>query len=409
MVKLRSTTGRLFGIFLAYLPLRFLIYFIATKWKLPHTNLIELASEIFICLAAVWLVATNLRMIWPKLRDWHHWPLVIKLAVALVAWAIVTLSFTTAGASQAVRGLRLDFLGLGILVTLWLVPVSDQDQSSLFDLARWGLLFIATTGLLELIFGSGYLHVLGFVPYQFFAGKIHQVHGLLPTPNMFGSALVLLVTLLFRQRSRPNLILLTLLGILVGSSFSRSAWLALSILGALIFFANLRHGIFTWGVGLLALGLAGGIGWGTLYYHSGLHTVATHDRSDQQHEVAYKTALTQDRSAETWLVGSGIGTAGPATFKSSMPPRIAESWYIQLLQEVGLIGLGLFIALMVVLARELLASGEPILAYATVALSVNALFLHIWADNRYLSLVFWTLAGLALFSAKRSKKSGTAA
>lgn len=409
MVKLRSTTGRLFGVLLAYLPFRFLIYFLATKWKLPHTNLIELASEVFVCLAALWLVATNANQVIAKLKDFRRWPTLIKLSLILIAWAIVTLSFTTAGASQAVRGLRLDFLGLGILVTLWLVPASDQDQSSLFELARWGLLFVAATGLLELIFGSGYLHALGFAPYQYFAGKIHQVHGVLPTPNMFGSALVLLVALLYRQRSQPNLVLVTLLGVLVGSSFSRSAWLALSVLGALIFFTNLRRGSFSWGIGLLALGLAAGIGWGTLYYHSGLHTVATHDRSDQQHEVAYQTALGQSRSVETWLVGTGIGTAGPATFKSSMPPRIAESWYIQLLQEVGLIGLGLFIALMVVLIRQLLVTGEPILAYAAIALSLNALFLHIWADNRYLSLVFWTLAGLALFAVKRPKPAKAAA
>lgn len=409
MIKLRTSSAKFIALLLAYLPFRFCIYFLAIKIRVPHTNLIELASEIFVFAGIGILLVSGGPTTWKKCLQPKQWPVVIKLAIALVTWGLITLSFTPVAMSQAGRGLRLDFLGIGILLTLWLLPVRSEEKAWLFDLALCGLLVIAGVGLVELVLGPHITGWLGFSPNAFLAGTIHQVHSLLPTPNMFGSAMVVLAALLFRRNPKPNIGIMAIVGILVGSSFSRSAWLALAILGAFWFFACLRKGSFNWSVGFLALGLAIGIGYGTLRYHGSLYTVATHDQSTSQHQKAYASALAGSRRfGNYWLIGDGIGSAGPATFRSDQGIRIAESWYIQLFQEIGLIGLGLFVALMAALTQQLYAVGEPVLAAMTVALSVNAMFLHIWADDRFVHILFWTMAGLALCATDKATNKSRA-
>jgi len=404
MKRLHSATAKVVAVLLAYLPFRFVIYFLAIKIGLPHTNLIELLSEIYIALAGIYLLAANYKTVWTKLRSPRQWPRIIKLAITLVIWGLVTLSYTPAGFGQALRGLRLDFLGLGILVLVWLVPTERDDAKPLFELAYWACIVIAVVGLIELVFGPGFLHALGFSPYQFFAGKIRQVHSLLPTPNMFGSAMVLLTALVYKRLARPSWWMTLGLGILVGSSYSRSAWLALAILGAAIFFHYLGRGIFAWSVGFLALGLALGTLLGIMRYHGSFESAATHDASTAQHQTAYVGAAQSFTNFDiTWFTGDGIGSAGPATLNSKQPPRIAESWYIQLFQEMGVIGLGLFIAIMLVLTNQLFDMGEPILAFVTIALSINALFLHIWADDRFVHILFWSLMSITLFSRPKAK------
>jgi hypothetical protein len=297
------------------------------------------------------------------------------------------------------RGLRLDFLGLLILPLIWLSPPRPSERDYLFRLAYFGLALLAVIGSIELFIGPKLAQALGYIPYDFYAGKIRQVHSLLPTPNMLGSALVLLTALSFRQKSKPSPWLMLFLGILVGSTFSRSAWLALATLGAIIFFYNLiRRRLFTVSVVWLAIGLTLGIGLGIVRWSGSLSSAATHDRSNQQHAESLRDSLARTKHfGEFWFTGDGIGTSGPATLKGDEIVRISESWYIQIFQELGLIGFGLFLTLMVALVRSLWQQGEWQLGAGAIALSVNALFLHIWADNRLIHILFWTLAALVIF------------
>ncbi len=98
-------------------------------------------------------------------------------------------------------------------------------------------------------------------------------------------------------------------------------------------------------------------------------------------------------------LGRGPGTAGPASVRNSHSARIAENYFIQIGQEVGLLGLGLFIAINLIIGRQLWYKRSETLPLVLLAsllgLALVNLLSHAWADDS-LSYIWWGLAGIAL-------------
>jgi putative inorganic carbon (hco3(-)) transporter len=115
--------------------------------------------------------------------------------------------------------------------------------------------------------------------------------------------------------------------------------------------------------------------------------------STDQHASAYQQGL---RVASAHPLGTGLGTAGPASLHSTHP-FIPEDYYLQLAIETGVLGLVVFGALEVLLGLGLWHIGATTPgAAATVAtlvgIGVVNLVLHGWADSST-ALVFWSFAG----------------
>lgn len=101
-------------------------------------------------------------------------------------------------------------------------------------------------------------------------------------------------------------------------------------------------------------------------------------------------------------LGRGPGTAGPASYRNNPPadgPRIAENYFLQIGQEVGVLGMALLIAIIYLVARELWARRSDQLAKILLASLVGLTFVnllsHGWTDDT-ISYLWWGLAGLAL-------------
>lgn len=99
--------------------------------------------------------------------------------------------------------------------------------------------------------------------------------------------------------------------------------------------------------------------------------------------------------------GRGVGEAGPASFYQTDGdhPRIAENYYIQIAQEVGIVGLLLFISIVVVGLRRVgrmkgVPYSQSFLA-GFVGLSVVAFFLHTWTDDP-VAYIAWGLFAVVL-------------
>lgn len=107
--------------------------------------------------------------------------------------------------------------------------------------------------------------------------------------------------------------------------------------------------------------------------------------------------------------GEGVGTAGPASFYNIHGADISENYFVQIGQEIGIIGIGLFLAICVLVARDLWEHRgvwPQALWVSFVGLSLVNLFLHGWADDPT-AITWWGLAGLfvpvvARSNAKRS-------
>lgn len=98
--------------------------------------------------------------------------------------------------------------------------------------------------------------------------------------------------------------------------------------------------------------------------------------------------------------GRGSGVAGPASRRLRiLAPSISENYYLQLGQEVGVLGILLFVGIVFLVAVSLWVRRDSALALglleSLVGLSVVGLFLHVWADED-VAYIWWGLAGFVI-------------
>lgn len=194
-------------------------------------------------------------------------------------------------------------------------------------------------------------------------------------------------------------------------TFSRAAWLgllfALLCLGWLLLRSSRARMIVAAiaSAGLLvATGLTLLLRHNTTFQNVVFHTqehsaVAT--TSNQGHASALQAGI-QDIVHEPF--GRGPGTAGPASaYNTGQAPRIAENYFIQVAQEAGWLGLGLFLAINGLVAYRLLQLRRDALSLGLLAawagICVVNLLSHAWTDDT-LAYLWWGLAGIALAPAK---------
>jgi len=140
-------------------------------------------------------------------------------------------------------------------------------------------------------------------------------------------------------------------------------------------------------------------------FHSSPGDMSLTEGSTEDH---WKATFAGAKDAITHPFGQGVGTAGPASFyNTTATPKIAEDYFVQISQEVGLLGLALFIIICVLLVYDLFRQRGQMLPMVLLAsfagVSVINLFLHAWVDDPT-SMVWWALAGLFVYN---NKKGGT--
>jgi len=107
-------------------------------------------------------------------------------------------------------------------------------------------------------------------------------------------------------------------------------------------------------------------------------------------------------------LGRGPGTAGPASVHNSHPARIAENYFLQVGQETGWLGLGLFLAINLLVAKALWDRQQErdylvaALLVSLAGISLINLLSHAWADDT-LAYLWWGLAGIALTPIMQTK------
>lgn len=133
-----------------------------------------------------------------------------------------------------------------------------------------------------------------------------------------------------------------------------------------------------------------------VFFHTDEHSLSA--ESSNIGHVAYTLDGMQDIARHP--MGQGVGTAGPASvYNTEAPAHVAENYFVQIGQETGIVGLGLFVAINVLLGRELWMRRRHVLAQALLAslLGITAinLFSHAWTDDT-LAYIWWGLAGAAM-------------
>lgn len=266
----------------------------------------------------------------------------------------------------------------------------------------------------------GYFYGHTILAYQTVDSNEHlkRVQSTLRGANPLGAYLILGITaiLAFVKGRFLRAVLLTTGGVVLIYSYSRSAWVgAIISLWLLSWWTLLKRHHRIWLVSSI-LGLVLVLG-GVFYVYKSrslAQDAIFHTSSDSHSPVTSNEARSLAlRNGLNDVIndplGGGPGTAGPASFRNTPhPSRISENYFLQIAQEVGILGLAIFIAINVLVARELWSKKDDLLAKVLLASLAGITFVnlvsHAWADDT-LAYVWWGLAGICLAPAIISSRN----
>lgn len=227
-------------------------------------------------------------------------------------------------------------------------------------------------------------------------------------PNALGAFLVLPFALLFWKFLRNhkltfrNIWPLVVVGVGMLLTLSRSAWIATAVACLGIILTTYQNKIKRTPSKFIYLGTIIAIIIGFFALNNQTFKliafredpVTTARKSDSIRTTLNKNAW---HDVVTHPLGQGPGSAGPVSVLAKTDTgRIAENYFLQVAQETGWLGLVLFGAINVFLAKrlwELRKNSYALVALvALVGLSITSLTLHTWADDS-VSIIWWSFAG----------------
>lgn len=255
------------------------------------------------------------------------------------------------------------------------------------------------------------------VPYQTVDNNpdFVRTQSTLRGPNPLGAYLVLIITLitviLISRKTTEKPYMWMIFGVaalvVLFSTYSRSAWVGTAISLSVLFVVSKKHYMKTKYIVLAMLVLVFMAASGLLLRQN--YTIQnilfhTSDRSSAPTSSNAERTSALKIGAQDIIdrpLGSGVGSAGPASLRNKKGHgRIPENYFLQIGQEVGVVGLLVFVAINIILLVRLYRSNKP-LQNALFASMVGLIFVnmvsHAWTDDT-LSLLWWGLAGIALSS-----------
>lgn len=316
---------------------------------------------------------------------------------------------------------------LVFVIALALASRSGWLLSRWKQLVLWPAVLVVGFGMLQTFaLPTDFLRHFGYntetiAPFETVDEKLDyiRIQSTLRGANPLGAYLVVVLAaltvllLLGKDRDAPNsrrqlagVTMFSAALIVLMVTYSRSAYIGATLAVLLAVWLVLKHRrarqrlaaglvIFALVAGSAALVFRENDRFENTFFHTDEHS--TSPISSNEGRLSAMQAGMGDVASEPF--GRGPGTAGPASQHNLRPERIAENYYLQLGQEVGWIGLALFLAINGLVARELWRRRESALARVLLASLAGIAFIgllqHVWTDDT-LALIWWALAGVAL-------------
>ena len=429
MAKVTTVMVAVLAVILAIVPFHALLT-VGLSAVVGHYDLLRVWKELLLVvltpLAAILVYRTP--GLWKQLRSgWLLWAMAsyVLLHIVLGGLALAKGEVNTFALGYAlIINLRL----ILVFLLAWIAgaaAVHWLGANKLHDCWRWLLLWPAVAvisfGLLQaFVLPHDFLSHLGYgqttiKPFETVDQKLDyvRIQSTLRGANPLGAYLVLVLTaaavLLRRERRHGGTGLLALLvagGLALLLTYSRSAYIGLFlvalVLVALAARSRATRRQLVWGAAIFAVLAAGGLALlrdndrvQNALFHTDENSASVMS-SNEQRASALQTGA-GDLAAEPF--GRGPGTAGPASAHNDRPGRIAENYYLQIGQETGWLGLGLFVAIVIMVGKSLWRRRRDPLArmllVSLAGLSFINLVQHAWADDT-LAVLWWGLAGVAM-------------
>ncbi len=407
-----------FLLILAYVPFHALIYVWAGT-TIGHIDWFKIVPQLMIAAVtplAFWLFAKDkklrLAMVGRRVNWLVLWYIVLHIAIA--AWR-------RPEARALIAGLMINLRIVAMFLLGQILAHHYTDKKDVKLLTK----VVLTTGLMTIVFGvlqitvlpSDFLRWFGFGPGTIRPfTKLHdgsnvlRYSSTLRGPNPFGAYIVVLMSALLplvrsAKKQQARVAIAASLAVLV-CTFSRSAWIAAMLAVALYAAlqatpAQLKRGLTFGVVGMVvAAAIVVAFRDNNFIENSIFHTDETNVAvtSNDGHIAALQAGL---KDVVNQPLGTGPGSAGPASVNlQKSGTRMAENYYVQIAQEVGVVGLVLFVmiyATVLLRAFSMRKYRWPITLFVSgMGLAVASLLLHIWADDT-LAIIWWGVAGYVLY------------
>jgi O-antigen ligase len=398
---------------------------VALAHKLGHYDLLRLWKEIILLILAVpaTIIICKTPDLWRQLRaGWLFWCLAAYV-VLHVALGVVALAKGQVNEYALVYAWIINLrIVLILIISMALAAVSPWLRDHWRPILLWPAGVVVLFGLLQYtVLPADFLQHFGYgtatiTPYTTVDQKQDyvRVQSTLRGPNPFGAYLVLVIgaisTILLKDRRQKwqiaGVTLLSASVIVLAATYSRSAYVGaiVAVLAAISLVLHGQRSRRVLAIGLAAFVLvAGGAAlvlrqndhFENIFFHTDEHSRSPSSSNDSR--LSALESGSSDVIHEPF--GRGPGTAGPASAHNLRPARIAENYYLQIAQEVGWLGLGLFAAINLLVARRLWQHRDDLLARVLLAslagLALINFVQHAWADDT-LALIWWGLAGIAI-------------
>lgn len=422
-----TLTLSLLTIVIALLPFHAFLTVWLSSFFGNYTSL-RLWKEVLVLIAALgvlYLVLFDSKVRSHTLKRKLTWLIIAYLAVQLV-WAGLALHDGDVSLKAAAYGVLLNSRFLIFFLLAWAIAIrTDRLERRWPKLLLWPAVIVVVFGLMQVfVLPSDFLRHFGYGPetiypvstinhnedYQRYFSTLRGVNPLGAYLLIPISALVVLLVRYPRSWNWTKGLLLAGAMAMLVFTFSRSAWLG--VVASLVVIA---FGISTkswwyrlrWPLASVATALVLGLGLAAygLRNHADFQNFIFHTEDDSTIEVSSNDAradaiISGAKDIAQHPIGKGPGTAGPASvYNTEEPGRIAENYYLQVGQETGVIGLGLFLAISGIVAWLLWVRRRTPLALALLAafvgIAIVNLMQHAWTDDT-LAYIWWGLAGLAI-------------
>jgi len=263
---------------------------------------------------------------------------------------------------------------------------------------------------------------------QIGASGLRRIQSVMSGPNQLGLWLLLpwtlgLLKVLKGEKFAQWITYFALIDVALFLTFSRSAWIAACVIVAVVLLRDMgtpfMRKILIGAMSVLALGV--------VVVAFVAPQILLRQASTRDHFLRPLQAISLLRAQP---LGYGLGTAGPASNRTSDPcvhlpdgsdvswaiphpelcvflddrqvqpsdrecncPVLPENWYLQIGVETGILGFVLFVTLVILILRRVFKTTDElghIVALSFLGLSVAALFLHAWEDSA-VAFTLWIL------------------
>lgn len=388
-----------------------------------HYTALRLWKEALLLLCiigALYLIATDHKIRFHTLSRRLVWLILAYMALTVV-WGLLALNQHDVASKALGYGLIVNLRFLAFFLVTWSVALRlGRMKTNWPRLLYWPAIGVVFVGLLQaFVLPNDFFRHLGYGPNTILPietinhnPNYTRVFSTLRGANPLGAYLIIPISLvsvwlLKGKRTWFRALFLAAALVVLFFTFSRSAWAGAGIsLVVILFLSRLSRRSqqisLTVAAGLVIIGviLTAGFHENVRFQNFVLHTQknsAVSTTSDQSHVTAAKTGL---KELARHAGGNGPGTAGPASYyNTGHPIRIAEDYYIQIGQEVGWLGLFMFLLINAGVGYLLFVRRNDPLALALFASLIGITFInllsHAWTDDT-LAYVWWGLAGITM-------------